>query len=267
MAMGNRLLLGVLALFVVLCVALGGGVALAWEDDLSGSVWTIEKALERGVQRGDYFVIEGDVERKRSSRFFTVRDDTGEMIVYIPEYMTREHGTPELDERIRVGGRYDQKRLDPKTKGIVAMDLVRLGKGHGHSGAEVMEQSGVAVSGPPAAIAGGQTRSTISDGTLSEGEMIKPSVGPVWLERLGGARQQLLEARYIYEEASLEYARALHAAGTPDKVDPGLAARYRETEEHYAARQKAMPALVEEARQAGVSDETLRLYQKLNQPK
>jgi hypothetical protein len=260
MAMGNRFLLGVLALLV----ALEGAVALAWEDDLSGSVWTIEKALERGVERGDYFVIEGIVERKRSKRFFIVNDDTGEMIVYIPEYMTREKGTPELNERIRVGGRYDQKRLDPKTKGIVAMDLVRLGKGQGYSGKEVMGQSGRSATESPAAIAGGQGSSGASDHVLSPGEMIEPSVGPEWLERLGGARQQLLEARYEYEEVSVEYARALHTAGTPDKVDPALAKRYRAAEDRYEARQKAIPPLVEQARKAGVSDQTLRLYEKLN---
>jgi hypothetical protein len=262
MAMGNRLILGALALLL----ALEGGVAFAWENDLSGSVTTIEQALERGVERGDYFVIEGIVQRKRSKRFFTVHDDTGEMIVYIPEYMTREHGTPELHERIRVGGRYDQKRLDPKTKGIVVMDLVRLGKGHGHSGAEVMGKGEAGASKPPAAIGRGTDDSATSDHVLSEGEMIKPSVSPEWLERLGGARQQLLEARYEYEEVSVAYARALHAAGTPDKVDPQLAARYRKAEDSYAARQKAMPALVEEARQAGVSGETLRLYEQLNRP-
>jgi len=262
MAMGNRLILGALALLV----ALGGGVAFAWENDLSGSVTTIEQALERGVEQGDYFVIEGYVDKKRSKRIYTVRDDTGEMFVYVPEYMTREHGAPELNEHIRVGGRYDHKRLDPKTKGIVAMDLVRLGKGHGYSGAEVMGKGEAGASKSPAAMGRGTDDSATSDHVLSKGEMIQPSVSPEWLERLGGARQQLLEARYEYEEVSVEYARALHASGTPDKVDPQLAARYRKAEDSYAARQNAMPALVEEARQAGVSGETLRLYQQLNGP-
>jgi hypothetical protein len=94
-----------------------------------------------------------------------------------------------------------------------------------------------------------------------------PSTPDEWKARLAGARQELLAAEKALDEANAAYAHELRDAKTPADVDPAVAANLERAEARVLSARQALPGLVEEARNAGVSPELLELYVRATRPK
>jgi hypothetical protein len=240
--------------FCIIAGLLLGAVATAtaWTDRLEGLVMPISEAQEK-AESGDRFAIEGVVVESKSGRVFTLRDDSGEMYILIPDFLVRKHGTPKL------AGRFDKKHLDPGITGMKVQDLERLGK----QGARVGSPSGEeeATSGAEAA------RTRPAPASPGQVRVKSPSVPAEWKERLGDARDRLLAAEKDVQVARTAYARALRDAGSKSAVDPAITARMDAAEAELAQVRREMPKLVEDARQAGVDPKLLSLYEDMNRPR
>jgi uncharacterized protein YdeI (BOF family) len=227
--------------------------AESWDEPPAGVI-SIAQARER-ADIGDYLVIEGKVVDSDTDGVFELEDPTGRMLVVIPEHLTRKEGTPRKTELIRVAGKYDTARLDQSVEGVRVMTLWRGSDVTGGRGDPAPAEDAQAVpvpspeSLPPAAAAGDRAEETF-----------RPTASPQMVEKLARARREWLAAVAELEEASGEYARALYAAGDDGTVDPAIAARNDVAEARVERASARIPELVEEARRAGVSEETLRLY-------
>jgi hypothetical protein len=232
--------------------------ATAWTDRLEGLVMPIAEAQEK-AESGDRFAIEGVVVASTSDRLFTLRDDSGQMYVLIPEFLTREHGFPKRNEVIRVAGRFAHAPLDRDVTGMKAQDLERLGNQGARVGAPSGEAAATSGTGPaparPAPAAPGELR------------VKSPSVPAEWKQRLGDTRARLLAAEKDVQVARTAYARALRDAGSESAVDPAITARMRTAEAELAAVRRELPELVEGARQAGVDPKLLALYEEMTLPR
>ena len=214
-------------------------------------VGTIAHAQEQAVI-GDYFAIEGTVTKSRSRGLYTVQDESGEMLVLIPEFITREVGVPELYEKIRVSGKFDRKKLDHGIQGMRVARLERLGKNLGGRGA-TSEVSIPEPSAPPAA-------RSVED---NNAELIVPVLSEELKRRLSAQRMAFDAANEEVEEASGDYAKALYQAGENGEVSRDVQERMARAEAHRDDIAKTIPPLVEEARKAGVAPELLKMYENM----
>jgi uncharacterized protein YdeI (BOF family) len=245
-------------LLVAAISALVAAPASAWKGALESQVIPIARAQDH-AESGDRFVVEGIVVDSKDDRIFLVRDDSGEMYVVIPDFLKREHGVPGTHERIRVSGRYDHKKLDPEITGMRVQEMERLGKaGPAHSSAP--EDSAEAA--PAATSAAARPAAPAPGATVRA-----PSTPDEWKARLAGARQELLAAEKALDEANAAYGHELRDAKTPADVDPAVAANLERAEARVLSARQALPGLVEEARNAGVSPELLELYVRATRPK
>lgn len=238
---------------LLLALGLASG-AQAWKDAPGGAM-PIKQALEI-VEIGDYFVVEGVVRKSGQMDLYTIEDDSGQMLIYIPEFLRREHGTPEDGERIRVSGKFDQKKLDRSTQGMRVSSLRRLGHSPGFQGEAVDPEHTTPrpTPSPPAARAAGEDATKqVFQGTATEDFKQRASV----------ARRELEAARKELEQASQAYARALYDAGEPSKVDPAVAAREQAAEKRLKDARAQVEALVEEGRKSGVDADVIDLYEEM----
>ncbi len=225
--------------------------ATAWDAPPAGAI-SIAEARER-AETGDYIVIEGVVVEKKSDTYYEIEDATGRMIIVIPEHLIRSEGAPEDSETVRVGGKFDHKKLDKSVEGVRVMNLWRGDTGLGARGSA---PTGAAVAQPSAPAAAAKTgRSAGTDPSV-----YRPTADAEMVDKLARARREWLESIAELETASTEYARALYAAGDSGTVDPAIVARNDAAEDRIAAASQRIPVLVEEARRAGVSEDVLRLY-------
>ena len=117
----------VLVLAVVLPVA-----GWAWKGSL-GTPTPIAEVHER-AESGDQVIVEGVVVDVRSGmgslRLATIEDDTGQVLVAVPEYLRRtiekKPGESALHQRVRVAGKWDHKALDKDVQGIRATAVERV---------------------------------------------------------------------------------------------------------------------------------------------
>ena len=117
----------VLVLAVVLPVA-----GWAWKGSL-GTPTPIAEVHER-AESGDYVIVEGVVvdvgSGMGSLRLATIEDDTGRVIIALPEHLRREietePGKSPLYQRVRVAGKWDHAYMDDGTWGIRASAIERV---------------------------------------------------------------------------------------------------------------------------------------------
>jgi hypothetical protein len=114
----------------VLALAIGFPAAgWAWKGSL-GTPTPIEEVHEK-AESGDTVVVEGvivDVSSGSGSyRLATIEDDTGQVIVGVPEYLRRAiektPGDSAMYKRVRVAGKWDHKALDKGVWGIRATGI------------------------------------------------------------------------------------------------------------------------------------------------
>ena len=240
------------SLWLLVATAALATQAQAWPANSGGGV-PIAEAQKNDT--GSYFTIEGVVRSSSQSRFFTVQDRTGKMIVVIPQYITREQGVPESGERIRVFGKYDHKKLDATVKGMRVTRLTRLGRMAGAKGDPSPNQApipnGAKASTPPAA----------AFPRDSDASIIQPTAAADLKERLRAKRIEFAEAKKGAEAAGAEYADALYAAGD-GPVDSDVQGKLREAEAKMASVADSILPLLDEAREAGIPNDLIQLYQR-----
>jgi len=236
------LLLGILTL---------APAADAWRPGPDGTI-PIADAWEI-VETGDFFVIEGVVIEVKGKKLFRVQDDSGEMLVLIPEFLRRDKGTPKRNERIRVSGKFDRKKLDTGTQGMRAQQLHRLGVDSGHQGEKRAEPRPIPRTATPAA----------PRPHAAEPKVVQPTVSQDLVTKLGEKRRQYDAAKKEVEDAQVAYGRALRQAGSSGEVDPSVRQRTERAEQRLVEIRGEIAPLVEEAEQAGVPESTLRRYEEL----
>lgn len=225
--------------------------AHAWPAATSGGM-SIAEAREH-ADTGDYFSIGGVVVSSSQNRVFTIRDQTGEMLVVIPQYITRETGIPQAHERVVVRGKYDNKKLDASVKGMRVTHLSRLGRVDGHKGKPSPAAHAVTVTGSGAASPAGAFLNESSATTY------QPTASADLKERLRAKRLEFGTAKADAEAVASLYADALYAAGD-GPVDSEIQGRLQRAEARVAAILASLPPLIDEARAAGVSQDLLELY-------
>jgi hypothetical protein len=117
----------------VLALAIGLPAAgWAWKGSL-GTPTPIQEVNEK-AESGDYVVVEGVIVDVRSGggsyRLATLEDDTGRVIVAVPEYLRRtiekKPGESALHQRVRAAGKWDHKAMDKGVWGIRASAIERV---------------------------------------------------------------------------------------------------------------------------------------------
>ena len=106
-------------LLSLVCLA---GSAQAWKGGLATGVIPIE-AVRKNAEKGDRVTIQGRVEMVEEDRFFRLRDDTGTMIVRIPESVRRRDGQPEMQNNLICWGRYAHAYLEKDIWGVHCQKL------------------------------------------------------------------------------------------------------------------------------------------------
>ena len=237
-------------LVVTLAVALGA--TLAATATWAAPTHPIADA-RKSVEIGQHFAIEGVVVDIVDKRFFTLRDDTGEMIVAIPDYITRAHGMPVKHERVRVQGKFDRKKLDHSIEGMRVYSLRRLGTATGGRGNPEPEATEIVPQPVPAAA---------MEGKPSGVESRQPMLQKELRDRMRAHARAYDTARKQAEAASLRYARAATAAGPEGRIDPKVIAEMEAADARVREIQSGVPALADEARKAGLEESAVQLYEK-----
>jgi exonuclease VII large subunit len=105
---------------------------LAWKGELAAGVLPISEVNEK-AESGDLVVVQGhisDVSMGSGSRYIvTLKDDTGSVLVRVPEHLLRkvaEGRSPEVGAHVRVGGKWAHAYLDRETWGIHAQTAERV---------------------------------------------------------------------------------------------------------------------------------------------
>jgi len=221
--------------------------------------------IREWAKAGDWVSARGRVVDVSESRFFTIEDEANDqIIVEIPDFLTRELGMPERGEKIRVQGKYDRRSLrysDTATSAEPAEDwgirAARLDRNLPSSGvnpdpdpaprkaAEALRRE--ASDASPAAPGGVMTVATPDTPAALKGRMM-------------AARKRALAAKAQLESASAAYARAEYEQ-TPASQRSALSASQQTAQQAYDQALEEISALVEQARESGVDPEVLELYE------
>jgi len=239
-----------MVLFTIAIALVVAAPAVAWKGHVQKGVVSIADVQDK-AEVGDYFAIQGVVVKQEGKRLFTIRDETGEMVVLIPENLTRKYGMPRNGEQVVLSGKFDREKLN---KGIHGMRVATL------------ELQGKVTGSGPAAASSAATKPTPIDREAirptAEPSVMSSKVPVVWKERLGNARQEWLAATRESEDAHGDYARAIHKAGSEEAVDPALRERADSSDKRLHRAEENVAKLVQQAREEGVSEETLRAYER-----
>jgi len=238
---------------IVAWIAASLGLVLIAHSAGGAGSHSIAQALE-SVAIGQHFSVEGVVVERTSDRFFMIRDESGVMPVVIPENMTRSQGVPEIDERIRVSGKFDSKKLDSSVRGMRVAYLERMGVVTGGRGSPAPADAQVVPierAAPPAAM---QSESSVV--TTS-----KPVLGEALVNEMRLSRRSYDAARGDAEEAASIYARAAFLAGKDASVDPAVVAQLEQAEARVKAIQSGVPALSARAREAGLEENLIGMFE------
>jgi len=241
--------------------ALGAGgltlAAHAWKGG-PGGVMPIKEAVEM-AEIGDYFVLEGIVDRRmqKNGELFMIHDDSGSMLVAIPEYLRREKGVPVAGERIRVSGKFDQKKLQRNKQGLRVVSLHRMGKPKGHVGDAPPTSAATPAptrSVPPAAPRTAESQPGVYHPTATEDFKVRAQT----------AREALESAKKEQESANQAYAKALFEAGSPSAVDPKISGRNDAAEQRVRDARDLIAELVEEGRADGVDKNVIDMWERMH---
>lgn len=124
-------------LVALACVVLAGE-ARAWKGALGKGVIAIATVAEL-AEKGDPVTITGRVVWEQDKLIFRLKDDSGEMLVRIPESVRRTSGTPRRGDEVICGGKYTRAYLDDTVWGVHCEQL------------EIRPRAGMRPETPPAA--------------------------------------------------------------------------------------------------------------------
>ena len=218
---------------------------------------SIEK-LRRTAREGDFVTVQGRVIRVyRTGNLFEIEDDTGKIVVRIPDYVTRDGGRPARNESVRVSGQYDHKTFvdqrnvkhtsDGADWGIRVRQLDReisvSGRNPTPDPAHAMEQK------PRQAAAPAAIGSTVTP----------PKLDAELKARMGAAADRVRAANRETSEAEAAYARGLHLRPGDDEM-AYLENELRRNEQAQSEARAEIPPLVREARENGIDEKLIEMY-------
>ena len=249
-------------------VFLLAGLATAAEDERPsrlGQPSSIESIRESALA-GDFVTVQGEILGGSGNRVFELRDDTGMVLVLIPDHVQRDLGAPKKNETVRVFGRWDHDpsmaperaeaqadgRKAESTWGIRVQKLERnLSSSsrnpiHSLSDEEPLPTRKPASSTPAAIEASAQVHNPQVDAELKQ--------------RLAAAKDKVIATQTAYDDASGDYARAVHRGVEGAELER-LELRSTNARAAYADAASAIPPLTAEAREAGIDESLIRIYE------
>jgi uncharacterized protein YdeI (BOF family) len=225
-----------------------------------GAAWSVEQ-IRSSAKEGGFVTMRGQVVSISRGRFFMLEDTAGgKIIVDIPDYLTRDLGTPNRGETIAVSGKFDHKKLLDSNKS----KSEEPGKNWGIRVSALdrnIETSGRNPNAPDAASPETvPTSSNVPAAPLTTGTLATPNTPKDLKARLSAARQKALAARDDLGDANASHARGLHQKLDATKMTT-LAADQKRAQDTYNAAISAVRPLVDEARESGVDPKLLELYE------
>jgi len=230
-----------------------------------GQPSSIESIRESSLA-GDFVTVQGEILGSSSSRLYELEDDTGMVLVVIPDHVQRDLGAPKKGETVRVFGRWDHDpfvmperaealadgRKAESTWGIRVQKLERNLSASSRNPIHSMKDeepvpTRTPVPSTPAAIEG-------------SAQVHNPQVEAELKQRLAAAKDKVLATQKAYDDASTDYARALHQGVEGAELE-SIERRRANARSAYADAASAIPPLTHEAREAGIDEPLIRIYE------
>ena len=215
---------------------------------------SIEEALNK-LEDGQYFTVIGEVVRSKGERIYEIEDESGRMPVYVPENLTRDKGEIELNEKLQLWGKFDQKKLDDSVRGMRVSRFYRLGRDLGGRGAEVPASATT----PVPIVVDEAAPAAMSE--IGPENVIQPQATEDYKLRVTALLQSYRAAEANAVQAGQDYARAAREAGSNGEVDPEVLARLEAAEAKVVEIRRSMPELAAEGRAAGVGESTIKMIE------
>lgn len=257
-----------LAIPSILLLSAGLAAGAAAEDQRPsrlGQPSTIESIRESALV-GDFVTVQGEVVGSTSKRLFELQDDSGTVLVVIPDHVQRDLGTPKKSETVRVFGRWDHdpskapERAEAQTEGRKAestwgIRVQRLERNLSSSSRNPIHSlideeplpTRKPASSTPAAI---ETEVQVHD----------PQIEAEFKQRLATAKDKVIAAQKAYDDASGDYARALHRGVEGAELET-LELRRTNARSAFADAAAAIPPLTAEARESGIDESLIQIYE------
>jgi len=203
----------------------------------------------------DFVMIEGVVTDKKGQGLFRIEDESGDMVVLIKDHMMREDGPIELNDRLRLWGRIEEKKLDRDKRGMMVSRIYRQGEKVGASGKD-----------NPGAAAGAAVvpidRSALPAAPDISGDgVMKPNASDEFVVRARAKVQTYREAEAAAVEAGQAYARVARDAASSDADEAAALERVQTAEARVVALRGEFPALIDEARAQGVDEGVISMIE------
>ncbi|MBW2712307.1 MAG: hypothetical protein JRC77_00985 [Deltaproteobacteria bacterium] len=247
----NRAHLFVLTLgLLTVCLSQEADAKRYYVRQVASEVSLISEVFE-SAKIDDRVMVEGRVVNIQGRRIFELEDSSGKIFVVIESSYIREHGQPVLNERIRVEGRYGHKIRDASKVGIRVHDLMRNVDKPESETASAVESEVKEIPFPT-------TGQAPADGMMLEATLTDDTRG-----LLRNARRRVLSARDEVKAANMEYGKALGREESDEEVMAAIVDRQNTASTELTSALEAIPGVVETARKAGVSEESLTLYQEM----
>ncbi len=244
----NRAHLFVLTLgLLTVCLSQEADAKRYYVRQVASEVSLISEVYE-SAKIDDRVMLEGKVVNIQGRRIFELEDSSGRIFVVIESSYIREHGQPVRNERIRVEGRYGHKLRDESKVGIRVHDLMRnVDKPESETAPAVEPEVAFPTTGQAPA----------------DGEMLEATLTDDTRGLLRNARRRVLSARDEVKAANMEYGKALGREESDKEIMAAIVDRQNTASNELTSALEAIPDVVETARKAGVSEESLKLYEEM----
>jgi uncharacterized protein YdeI (BOF family) len=221
---------------------------------LAQEVIPIADALET-LKVSEYFVVEGTIVDSIEPDIYWIEDDSGKMPIKIKEYMTREHGEINPNDRLRIWGRFDEKKLDKDVRGMMVSRLYRLPQELGGSGADNPHAKS------DAGVTPANRRALPAAPSGDSPDIMKPAATEEFEQRVRDEMRAYRKAEQDALDAGQAYARAAREAGSDGQVDAAVIERLQAAEARVVEIRSGIPDLVNEARDAGVDEGIIQMIE------
>lgn len=222
---------------------------------LAQQVIPISEALEGELKISEFFTVIGTVVDTKGQGLYMIEDDSGRMPVMIKDYLVREHGEIKKHDQIQIWGRFEEKKLDNDVQGMVVAKLYRMESDAGGSGAN-NPGADVTLETPTV-----RTSTAHAPAAIDPTDMMAPKTSEDYKLRARAALRAYRQAESDAVDAGQIYARSAREAGSDGQVDPAVLERLQAAEAKVVATRGEIPALVNEARAAGVDDSIIRMIE------
>jgi len=217
-------------------------------------VMPIAEALE-STKKYDFFMVEGTIVDSHNQFLYRIEDSSGVMPIYVKEHMIREQGELKRGDRIRIWGRFEQKKLDQDVEGMMVSRIYRLpakvgASGRNNPGADVdTDVVPIDRSALPAAP------------SIEQSDIIKPMASEEFKQRARAALQAYRKAEQDAVDAGQVYARAAREAGSDGQVDAAILDQLQDAEARVVDTRSQIHALTTEAREAGIDEAIVQMIE------